>query len=375
VRRDGGSHVHADVFARLAVIEVRGVQDRDAEAWNEIAESSDDAWLTHTWEWNAAVEERARSGQRRSLVVLTDGRLVGILPLHLHAERRGPFSRRILHSNYFAGGGLALANDVVATERSRCFEAGFRAVHEGARRERVDKLRLLLPPLARRNLRSDPEVRRSIDDAFVDRSALALVVQLTGRTRDDVWRGMEGRSRTKARKAERAGVRVVESTGLSALEPYYALHLATQRRTHAAPEPRVYYEAILSIPFFHTFFAELEGRCIGAAIVALYAGRALYFASASLDEALHLGVNNLVQWHVLRWLVDAHAEAYEVGLVAHSARPGTHKMATIARFLESFGGERLPVHRADYVYDRPREAAFTFVRDILARVGRAEPDY
>ena len=91
------------------VIEVRTVRSEDEVAWDLIANSSDDAWLTHTWAWNRAIEERILGGQRRSLVILREGRLIGIIPQHLHTSRRGPLVRRILYANYFAGGGVALA--------------------------------------------------------------------------------------------------------------------------------------------------------------------------------------------------------------------------------------------------------------------------
>ncbi len=154
-----------------SVIEVRPVRPEDHDAWEEIAMSSDDAWLSHSWDWNVAIEEGVMGGERRSLVVLLDRRLVGIVPQHLHTRRRGLFVQRVLYANYWAGGGVALANEVVGTARVQCFAAARRATHEQARRNHVDKLVVFLPPLARRNLRGDPEARRALDGGFVDRSS------------------------------------------------------------------------------------------------------------------------------------------------------------------------------------------------------------
>ena len=356
------------------MIEVRAVQDSDSCAWEEVARASDDAWLSHSWEWNTAVEERVRGGARRSLVVIRDGRLVGIVPQHLHVEQRGPLSRRVLYANYWIGGGVALVNDLTTAARAECVDAAMRATHAQARCDRVDKMLMTLPPISRRNLRKEAEARRAIGAGFVDRSTTALVIQLRGRTADEVWKDLEGRGRTKVRKAERAGVRIVQVSGPDALEQFHALHLATYARTGARAYPRAYFEAVLAAPHCTVFFAELDGRTLGGLIVATYAGRAQYFASASVEEALHLGVNNLLQWHALRCLLELDVEAYELGVLPDPRRPASAKMLGIAQFLRSFGGDTVPAHQGEFVYDRTRHVVFAVARNVIERAGLIWPD-
>ncbi len=356
-----------------SVIQVRPVRPEDHGAWDEIARSSDDAWLSHSWDWNVAIEERVMGGECRSLVILRDGRLMGIVPQHLHTRRRGPFVRRILYANYWAGGGVALANELVGNARAACFAAARRATHEQARRDGVDKLILFLPPLARRNLRGEREARRALDGGFVDRSSNALVVRMAGRTKKEIWAAMEGRARTKVRKAERAGVCITRSSERDAFEPLYALHLETCRRTGALPYPPQYFEATLANGQFHVFFAKLDGKSIGALTLALYEGRALFDVSASVEEALRLGANNLLIWHSLQWLVDAGAEAYELGVLPEPGRPLRPKLATIAWHHRSFGAEEVPAHSGQFIYRHGREAVFALARQILVRTGRMEP--
>ena len=353
------------------MIEVRPVQNEDQAAWDAIALSSDDAWLSHSWEWNVSIEARVNGGERRSLVLLRDGRLIGIAPQHLHTRRHGPLVRRILYANYFAGGGLALANDVVGAARAECFAAVLRATHEQARRDGVDKLMLFLPPLARRNLRGESEARRALD-GFVDRSSSALVIRLAGQTKDEVWAAMEGRARTKVRKAERAGVTVEHSSQHDAFEQLYALHLETCKRTGAEPSPPEYFKEILASGHFHVFLAKLGEKPIAALALALYCGRAVFDVSASVDEALRLGANNLLIWRVLQWLVDTGVEAYEMGVLPEPGQRPRAKLASIAWHHRSFGGEEVPAYSGQFVYRRGREAVFDFARQILARTGRLE---
>lgn len=352
------------------MIEVRPVHPEDQAAWDAIAITSDDAWLSHSWHWNTAIEEGVQGGQRRSLVVVRDGRLVGIVPQHVHTLHRGPLARRILYANYYAGGGLALANDVVGDARADCFRAAQHATHEQARRDRVDKLVLFLPPLSRRNLRGDAEARRALNDGLVDRSAKALVIRLAGRTKDEIWSAMEGRARTKVRKAQRAGVLVTRSSDHEAFEPLYALHLETARRTGTTPSPRGYFESTLASGHFHVFLATLDGKTIGALALALYGGRALFDVSASVEDALRLGANNLLIWTALQWLVDAGAEAYELGVLPRPEDPRSSKLATIAWHHRSFGGEEVSAYSGEFVYRRGREVLFALGRGLLDRAGR-----
>jgi len=356
----------------MNTIEVRPVRPEDEARWDDVARSSDDAWLTHSWNWNVAIEERVMGGESKGLVILRDGRLIGIVPQHLHTYRRGPFVRRILYSNYWAGGGVALANEVVGEARAECFAAARRATQEQARRDRVDKLMVFLPPLARHNLNGEPEARRALDGGFVNHSSSALVVRLAGRSKEQIWAAMEGRGRTKARKAERAGVCVTRIPTSDALKPLYELHLATCKRTGASPYPLEYFEETLATGYFHVFLADIDRKHIGALTLALYDGRALFDVSASTEEALRLGSNNLLIWRALEWLVDAGAEAFELGVVPAPHQPVSPKLATIAWHHRSFGGDEVPAYRGELVFRRGREAVFALAREALARMGRSD---
>jgi hypothetical protein len=277
-----------------------------------------------------------------------------------------------MYANHWAGGGAALANDVTGDARARCFDAALQATHVQARRDGADKLMLFLPPLSRRNLRGELEARRALDGGFTDRSSTALVIRLGGRTKDEVFAAMEGRARTKIRKAERAGVQVTWSSGRDAVEPLYALHLETCRRTGATPEPVEYFESMIASGHFHVFFAKMDGSMLGAIALALYGGRALFDVSASTEAALRLGSNNLLVWRALQWLIDAGAEAYELGILPEPGQPVRPKMASIAWHHRSFGGDEVPAYSGQFNYKPVREAALALVRQALVRTGRID---
>ena len=353
-------------------VEIRPAHPDDRAEWDAIARSSEDAWLGHTWDWARLVEEGVWGGLPRGLVIRRHGRTVGIVPLHLTERRLGPLRRRVLHSDRWGMGGIALAPGLSDPERQALNARGVEAIHAVARAGGADKLLVSFPPLSTRNL-----TRGDRSDALLaayglerDRSTRSLVLRLGARDDADLWSGLEGRCRTAIRKAERSGVTVsaMEDRALVA-DHYYALHVATYRRTGARPHPRRYFDTILGTEWSTVFFAERDGRTIGAVNVGTFAGRAVYWTGASLEEAGDLGANNLLQWRAIQWLRDSGHTAYELGeLPAEGvAERDDPKLHALARFKRSFGAEPVPFVRGEHVYRPLRERVAVALRGLGLR--------
>lgn len=356
------------------LIEIRPAKDEDRAQWHALAEQSDDAWLGHSWAWNSLIEEGVWGCKSRSLVFVNGGRIVGIFPLHLRTRRRGPFIRRILYSNYWSAGGPALANDVAQEERRLLARAAIQAVHEQARRDRADKVFVTVPTLARRNLQLGKDADNPIAaHEMIDHTKKTRVIRFSSSSADDVWAGMEGRSRTAIRKAEREGVTIGEITGPSEVDRYYDLHLATYRRTGLAPYPRRFYEVLLAQPWSRFLVASHQGQPVAALGVLVHAGRALYAHSASLPEGQRLGANNLLQWHALKWMAASGFQAYEVGLVLPEGDGPLRKDVAIGRYKRSLGGLDEPSYRGEYAYATPSEAIFAVAQRGLALTRAVRP--
>lgn len=338
----------------------------DEAAWRRITEASADTWLGHDWEWNRIVEEGVWGARDESLIVERRGEPVGIVPLHVTERRLGPLRRRLLHSNWWLTGGPAFASPVSEDERAAALSVAMAATHEVGRRSGADKLVVRLPPLARRTLGLPPAAPNPLCAYGVDdRSTRAIVLRLAGRSERDVWDGMEGRSRTAVRKAQREGVTVRRLPREEAASAYYPLHLATYGRTGAAPLPERYFATILRSAWSNVFAAYHGGALVALVNVAFYAGRAFYWTNASLDVAAKLGANNLLQWEALRWMLANGATAYELGeLPSDDAARAAPKLAALAMYKRSFGGEAIPYHRAERVYAGVRERALRLVSTV-----------
>jgi lipid II:glycine glycyltransferase (peptidoglycan interpeptide bridge formation enzyme) len=208
---------------------------------------------------------------------------------------------------------------------------------------------------------------------MIDHTTKTRVIRFSSPSADDVWAGMEGRSRTAIRKAERAGVEIAEIAGERAVETYYGLHVATYRRTGLAPYPRRFYEVLLSRSWSRFFVAAHQGQPVAALGILVHDGRALYSHSASLPEGQRLGANNLLQWHALRWMAASGFQAYEVGLVPPEIAGPLRKDVAIGRYKRSLGGFDEPSHRGEYLYATRREAVLTAARRLQTVARRMKP--
>ncbi len=346
------------------------VSENDRAEWERVARSSDNAWMGHTWAWNVVVEEGIWEAARCSIIVREGSRALAIVPLHLKEQKIGPLRRRVLHSNAWGTGGVALLNDLTDGQRALVMAEAVRGIHETAQRLAADKVVVRMPPLARRLLDGREKANPLVDYGFRDRSTMALVLRLAARDEAEVWAGMETRCRNAIRKAERSGVSVSGAVREESADAYYALHLATYERTGARPHPRRYFDAILGSEWSYLFYASLGARIIAALNVGLHDRRAFYWTGASLDEARSLGANNLLQWHAIRWLLASGVEAYELGEVPDASGRADPKLVALARFKQSFGGSPVPFFRAEYVYARRREAILGLSRPVLRRLSR-----
>ena len=342
--------------------------DADRSAWERITAASDDAWVGHTWEWNELIEEGAWETRRMSLTIRRGEDPVGIVPLHMTERRAGPLRRRILHSNWWGTGGIALLNDLGPQERLEARRMAMDAVHATARAISADKLLWRQSPLTVRALAGHADPDGLTAYGVHETPARAIVLRLAGRTTDDIWGGMAGRARTAIRKAERLRVTVERLSQDDAVERYYPMHLATYRRTGAPPLPQRYFDVILRSPWSVVFAARHEGAIVALVNVMVHSGRALYWTNASLEAASALSANSLLQWHAIQWMVGEGIAAYEMGEMPHEHETGT-KLAALALYKVSFGGEPVPVLRAQRTYASLRERVVRVAGAVGSRRG------
>jgi hypothetical protein len=162
----------------------------------------------------------------------------------------------------------------------------------------------------------------------------------TDRSEEQMWTALDGRCRTKIRRAEREGVHVEVATDGEMLRDavdaaFGARDLASGYRDNFPPDPARTAALNLSVRFVE---ARLDGRPVGS-LVSLAAGPfALMWQGGVLPQYRSTHANVLLYWDSIRWAHQVGARSIDlVGI----PDPG------IGRFKSQFGG-RL----AEYVVAR-----------------------
>ncbi len=334
------------------------------EAWNACVDRLEEAWLWHRGELIDALAVWPGYEDASFGVLDAAGRLVAIVPLHRIVYRKWRGVARLVR--YESQGGFALdraqgpatyrkLRDAVVEELDRLASDGDSIL-----------MRLAAMAPAWRGAGA-PRVNPLIEAGFDAIPAQSWVIDLASPP-EEIRRRYSHGARSDLTTAEAAGGLVRAATPRD-VDAFYALHLATYRRTGARPVPldtfRIIFERILPQGIARILLYERGGRVLAAHTTGVFKNAACYWNGASADE--RAGGEN-------RILFDAQImAARELGCTlfdAGDAFPGAAdaKDKGLSAFKGSFGGTLAPLWHGQR--DNPRLGRRLFravrsVRDIL----------
>ncbi|MCW3839612.1 GNAT family N-acetyltransferase [Micromonospora yasonensis] len=177
------------------------------------------------------------------------------------------------------------------------------------------------------------------------------------RSREEIWDGMAGRSRTAVRKARRVGleaaIRPAGTEDLAAGSPFRRLYELTMRRVGSSPGylfPDRYYRQLLGGLGKSLLITEVRdpgGSVVAAALVLRHADRVHYHLAGSEPAGARDGANNLLLWTVLSWAADAGHRHVHLG-------GGVRPDDGLFQFKCAFGGRRTEFWTGALVLDAAR---------------------
>lgn len=333
------------------------------EGWDKVVYDSADAWLFHLYDWGLKVSQEIWAYRNLSFLIEDNGQIVAVFPLFLREGKLLPFVKlRALCSGHGIGG-LAVIEGLGEKHKKRIERFAFDYVDSLAKQCKADKLELSLPPLAPANL---PPLAKRVNPLLLqglkDNSSATYLVDLQNNSCEDLWKRMEVRSRTAIRKAEQSKVIIKQAENVSDVERYYELHRQTYNRTGAKPHPFAYFETIYVNKWAHMFLAECNNQTIAAINVAAFKTGVVYLTGAADYQFHSLGANNLLQWHAMKWAKQQGYKWYDSG----EAQLGTSdpKLAGLAQFKASFGGELYPYYKGVRVYSHHKLRIIEFLAAV-----------
>jgi vancomycin resistance protein VanK len=142
-------------------------------------------------------------------------------------------------------------------------------------------------------------------------------IPLTGRTEDDVLKGMNQLWRRNIKKAAKQGVEVSVGDG-DDLKLFHDLYLHTAERDSFTPRPfgyfRTMYDALSAEDpdRIRLWLARHHGDLVAATIAIRVGGHAWYSYGASSTEKREVRGSNAVQWEMIRDALAAGADVYDL---------------------------------------------------------------
>ena len=168
-------------------------------------------------------------------------------------------------------------------------------------------------------------------------------IPLTGRSEDDVLKGMNQLWRRNIKKADKAGVEVTHGTPED-LKAFHDLYVHTAARDHFTPRPLAYFQTMFRALLaeepdrIRLYLARHEGDLVAATIWVRVGGHTWYSYGASSTEKRDVRGSNAVQWAMIRDSLAAGADIYDLRGITDTLDPDDAHVGLI-QFKVGTGGE------------------------------------
>lgn len=171
-------------------------------------------------------------------------------------------------------------------------------------------------------------------------SRTTYVLDIAGKTADEIFANFHSKWRYNIRLAGRKGVECRVCTVEEGLDDFYALMLQTSQRDQFTPRSKEYFARFIRElgDCCRLYMCYYNGIPLSGAITTNYAGRTFYVYGASSNENRNLMPNHLMQWTMMQWALETGCSIYDFGGIAFyedesSLAHGVYK------FKKGFNGE------------------------------------
>ncbi|MFJ3222588.1 lipid II:glycine glycyltransferase FemX [Streptomyces sp. NPDC086783] len=255
-------------------------------------------------------------------------------PMLAHLRRRGAFSVRMgppVVTRRWSADALKAAIADPGARRLGDVEA---TVHEPGARDVADQLHRL----GWRRTAAGEE-----DGFAVGQPRHVFQVPFSGRSLEEIQQGFNQQWRRNIKKAENAGVKVVQGT-YEDLPVFYALYTETAERDRFIPRPLPYFQRMWTAlraehpDRMRLYLAHHDGEVLAAATMLTVGQHVWYSYGASTGRKREVQPNNAIQW---RMMSDAHelgAAVYDFRGITDTLDEGNHLLGLL-RFKAGSGGE------------------------------------
>lgn len=143
-----------------------------------------------------------------------------------------------------------------------------------------------------------------------------MILNLEGKTEEEIFKGYSEKTRYNIRVAEKKGVTVRYSRSEEDLKKFTELSYITAERDKITLRDYDYYKKMLDAfdeNHLRIYLAEHEGEVLSGAIALNYGGKLFYIYGASSNNKRNLMPNYLMQQEMIRWGIETGCSNYDFG--------------------------------------------------------------
>lgn len=297
----------------------------DQPAWENFVLAHEPSSFLQAWNWG--VLNQALGQKIFRLGIFENQKLVGVGLVIKVPARRGTF----LHCPY---------GPLLDFENPKYLESFLDFLKKLAREEKAVFIRI--NPLLLKN-----EENRSIFQKMGFKNApihminpeLSWMLDLT-QNEEELLKNMRKTTRYLVRRAEKDGVKIVQSDQPSDLDLFYQIHLETVKRHKFVPYSLEFlkkqFEAFKKDDQIKLFLGKYQGEILTAAIIVFYGKEASYHHAASSSQYPKIPASYLLQWEAIKEAKRRGCKIYNFwGIVENHPK---HPWAGLSLFKMGFGG-------------------------------------
>lgn len=347
--------------------------DASRQEWDNVCDSSEQAWLFHRSEW-VRIEEQHFVRKNLAFAVVVGGRVIGICPLYLSDSGTGTGGERLLHTGVHRHTGPAFRAMMDEGEMQGGRRLAMNHILKIGEELDVDRIQLNSHNLAPQNLCAEREeipfwvmeYGFDLGLAFgpcgmtpVPGSATCNADQIVDLqvSEESLFQRLDESCRRAIRKAMKTELQLSPSTEESDCDDYYRLAELSANRTGEILPSKEYYRDILrglaSQGNAVLLFVKHEGKNVAALLLLLYKGSTSFLTAVSDTEYLPMRINDFLHWKAMLWAKDAGFTRYRLGPWFPSVN-SDWPIATVSKFKSKFGGRSATILQGS-LFRRPEK--------------------
>lgn len=156
---------------------------------------------------------------------------------------------------------------------------------------------------------------RNVSSHATTQPRFNMVLNLKGKSSDDLLASFHSKTRYNIRLAKRKGVEVRYSHSIEDLKIFHELYVIMSERHGITYRPYNYFERMLEAygDNMRIYLAEHQGDIIAGALAISYGDKTWYAYGASSNEKRNLMAPHLLQWEMITWALEQGKDRYDFG--------------------------------------------------------------